>query len=175
MANQPLSIPHLRPARSEDCGGIIDLINSVLQEYGDQLLLEDGDRDLLDIDRYYVAVGGAFVVLDDNGNIRGTHAVVPAPSQPGICILKRLYLDATLRGTLWGSQLMQWTLDWARDQQMQRIEFWSDTRFSRAHRFFARTGFQSDGRIRTVEDGWMPYQEYFYFMDAPFPHISERR
>lgn len=175
MANRSLSPPHLRPARSDDSDGISALIDSVLREYGDQLLLKGGDRDLLDIDRYYVAVGGAFVVLEDNGQIRGTHAVVPAPNQAGICILKRLYLDAALRGTIWGSQLMQWTLDWARAHQMQRIEFWSDTRFARAHRFFARTGFQPDGRIRTVEDGWMTYQEYFYFMDTPFPNILKLR
>jgi putative acetyltransferase len=70
---------------------------------------------------------------------------------------------------------MQWALDWARKQGMQRIEFWSDTRFARAHRFFARFGFQRDGRIRTVEDGWLPYQEYFYFLDAPFPHLDKLR
>jgi hypothetical protein len=46
---------------------------------------------------------------------------------------------------------------------MHRIEFWSDTRFTRAHAFFARLDFHRDGRIRSMDDGYMPYQEYFFF------------
>jgi hypothetical protein len=38
-------------------------------------------------------------------------------------------------------------------------------RFTRAHAFFARFGFQRDGRIRAMDNGRMPYQEYFYFLD----------
>jgi putative acetyltransferase len=151
------------------------LIDDVLNEYGDRLSPDAADRDLLDIGSYYVATGGMFVVLEDTGRIRGTHAAIPAPQQPGVCIFRRLYLESGLRGGPWGSRLMQWALDWARKQGMQRIEFWSDTRFARAHRFFARFGFQRDGRIRTVEDGWLPYQEYFYFLDAPFPHLDKLR
>jgi hypothetical protein len=48
---------------------------------------------------------------------------------------------------------------------MQRLECWSDTRFTRAHAFFARGGFQGDGRVRRMHDGWMPYEEYFFFRD----------
>jgi hypothetical protein len=43
------------------------------------------------------------------------------------------------------------------------VELWSDTRFTRAHAFFARHGFQRDGRVRSMDDGWLPYQEYFYW------------
>ena len=155
----------LRHATIEDRDGIVALINSVLGEYGDRLVLETLDCDLLDIEGYYFARGGAFVVLDENGRIRGTHAAVPKIGQPGICEFKRLYLEASWRGGVWGTRLMQWSIDWAQSQGMRRIEFWSDTRFVRAHRFFARFGFQHDGRIRTVPEGWTPYQEFFYFLD----------
>jgi putative acetyltransferase len=169
MPTDTPSTPYLRPAQPQDRDAIIALIDEVLSEYGDRLSPDGADRDLRDIDGYYVAAGGMFIVLEDTGRIRGTHAVLPAPQQPGVCVFRRLYLDPGLRGGLWGLRLMQWTLHWAREHGMHRIEFWSDTRFDRAHRFFARFGFQRDGRIRTVEDGWLPYQEYFYFLDAPFP------
>ena len=159
------SLPILRPATPGDRDSIIGLIDRVLSEYGDRLVLETLDRDLLDIDGCYVAKGGAFVVLEETGRIRGTHATVPDPGQAGICVFKRLYLDAALRGGPWGVQLMQWGIDWARAHGMHRVEFWSDTRFARAHRFFSRFGFQRDGRVRTVPEGWMPYREYFYFLD----------
>jgi putative acetyltransferase len=61
--------------------------------------------------------------------------------------------------------MMQWAIDWAHEHGMRRIEFWSDTRFTRAHTFFTRLGFQRDGRLRTMDDGWLPYQEYFFFRD----------
>jgi GNAT superfamily N-acetyltransferase len=141
------------------------LIDAVYREYGDRLCPENADQDLLDIEGHYLRAGGAFVVLDDAGQVRGTHAVLPEATRPGVCIFRRLYLDAALRGGPWGQRLMQWALDWARTQSMRRAEFWSDTRFTRAHRFFARCGFQRDGRIRTMHDGWMPYQEYFYFLE----------
>jgi putative acetyltransferase len=169
MATDNPSTPSLRPAQPQDRDAIIALIDDVLSEYGDRLSLDVADRDLLDLDGYYVAAGGMFIVLEDMGRIRGTHAAIPVAQQPGVCIFRRLYLETGLRGGPWGSRLMQWALDWAREHGMHRIEFWSDTRFERAHRFFARFGFQRDGRIRTIEDGWLPYQEHFYFLDAPFP------
>lgn len=49
---------------------------------------------------------------------------------------------------------------------MHRVEFWSDTRFTHTHAFFARFGLQRAGRIRTMHDGWMPYQEYCYCLEV---------
>ena len=156
---------HLRPVRPADQDAIMALIDGVYREYGDRLCLENADRDLLDIDGHYLQTGGAFIVLDEAGQVRGTHAVLPEATRPGVCYFRRLYLEAALRGGPWGTRLMQWAIDWARDHGIRRIEFWSDTRFTRAHAFFARLGFQRDGRLRTMEDGWLPYQEYFFFRD----------
>ena len=153
----------LRPVRPEDQDAIMALIDAVYREYGDCLCLENADRDLLDIERNYLQAGGAFMVLDEAGQVRGTHAVLPDAMRPGVCCFRRLYLEAALRGGPWGTRLMQWAIDWAGEHGMRRVEFWSDTRFTRAHAFFARIGFQHDGRIRTMDDGWVPYQEYFFF------------
>ena len=155
----------LRPARPEDQAAIMALIDAVYHEYGDRLCLDNADRDLLDIDTHYIKEGGAFVVLDDAGSVRGTHAVLPEATRARVCVFRRLYLEAALRGSPWGAQLMQWAIAWARAHSMHRIEFWSDTRFTRAHTFFARFGCQRDGRIRSMDDGCMPYQEYFFFLN----------
>ena len=164
---------HLRPAQPGDRDAIMALIDSVLREYGDQLFIEGADADLLDIDAHYKHQGGHFVVLDDGGRIRGTHALRPLQGRPGICNVYRLYLDPDLRGGEWGEHLMQWAIDTAREHGFHRIEFWSDTRFTRAHAFFKRLGFRRDGRTRDMDDGAFPYREYFYFMDAPFPDFSQ--
>ena len=96
----------LRPFRPEDREGVIALIDGVYREYGDQVCLENADADLLDIPEHYLATGGSFVVLDDGGRIRGSHAIVPLDETLRLCTFRRLYLDAELRGGEWGQRLM---------------------------------------------------------------------
>lgn len=157
---------HLRLALPEDQEAIMALIDAVYREYGDRLYTAGADSDLLDIATHYFNAGGVFIVLDDAGVLRGTHAVLPVAERPGVGSLHRLYLDAALRGGIWGTRLMAWAIDWARAHGMQRVEFWSDVRFTRAHAFFARLGFQHDGRVRAMDNGAMPYQEYFFALDV---------
>ena len=155
----------LRLADSQDRQSVIHLIDGVLREYGDEICLTGADHDLMDITGHYEQHGGAFVVLDDEGTIRGTHAVVPDDTRQGVCFLRRLYLEQALRGGEWGIRLMKWTIDWAAADGARRVELWSDTRFERAHTFFRRSGFQSDGRVRTMHDGVAPYREYFFYRE----------
>ena len=60
--------------------------------------------------------------------------------------------------------MMEWGLDWAKRRGMTRMEFWSDTRFKRAHAFYSRFGFQQ-GEIRAMTDGVAPYEEHFFWLD----------
>lgn len=155
-------MPHLRDATNPDGPAIMALIDRVYREYGDRLCLDGADSDLHDIDANYFQIGGHFVVLDDDA-IRGTFAIYPAEnSQVGV--LRRLYLDPELRGTDWGTRMMNWAIEWAKDHGMRRLELWSDTRFTRAHSFFARFGFQKGGH-RTMTDGHEPYHEHFFSLD----------
>jgi putative acetyltransferase len=155
----------LRTATESDVPGIIALVDAAYREYGERVHMNDADRDLLTAHIDYAAQGGEFVVLVDRERVVGTHAVVPLPEQPGVCTFRRLYLASELRGIGAGDRLMQWALDRAAELGFRRVEFWSDTRFARAHRFFARYGFQRDGRTRTMHDSWQPYSEYFYWRD----------
>lgn len=153
----------LRPATNADSDAIIALIDKVYREYGEIMFLEGADADLLDIEGRYAGGGGAFVVLEDGaGNIIGSHATSPVDQAAGILTFRRLYLDQTLRGSGHGRQLMDWAVNWSRDHGFQRVEFWSDTRFTPAHAFFDYYGFSSTGEIRDMDDGAAPYSEYFF-------------
>ncbi len=154
----------LRTATAADQSGIAALIDAVFREYDDQIWLSGCDSDLTDLEHHYFQPGGHFWVLADQGRIVGSHAALPTET-PGVCTFRRLYLAAELRGTGWGERLMQHNLEWARQHGYRRIEFWSDRRFSRAHQFFERLGFQRGDSIRDVLDGWQPFQEYFYSLD----------
>lgn len=162
----------IRLATPEDCDGVVELIDGCLIEYGDRICITEGgsEADVLDVDAGYRAKGGEFWVLEsiEEGvsHILGTHAARPAVNNPNeICTFKRLYLHKSLRGSHWGRDLMQVTIDWARDSGFKRIEFWSDTRFERAHRFFQKFNFRKTGDIRHMTDSAVPYSEYFFFLE----------
>ncbi len=149
----------LRPFAPADQPAIIALIDSIYTEYGDRICLENCDSDLLDIAANYAA--GRFMVLLERGPLYGTVAVKPNPEHPGACYLKRLYLHSDLRGGPWADLMLDWAIDATRELGMTRIEGWSDTRFTRAHSFYAKHGF-TQGGTRTMNDGWAPYQEFYF-------------
>ncbi|MBA62762.1 MAG: hypothetical protein CMJ76_10405 [Planctomycetaceae bacterium] len=154
------------PALNTDQDQIVKLIDKCYQEYGDRVILQGDDSDLLDIERNYRKLNGEFIVVrNENKTIIGTHAVVPVDQESGLCTFRRLYLDTELRGTGLGKSLMMWAIDWARKAGFRRVEFWSDTRFTRAHTFFSKLGFQTTGEKRDMDDGIQPYSEFFFWLD----------
>ena len=158
----------IQPALNSDQDQIVKLIGDCYQEYGDQVVLHGDDSDLLDIEGNYRGREGEFIVVrNKTGVIIATHAVVPLDQYIGLCTFRRLYLHSTLRGTGLGKALMIWAIDWARETGFRRVEFWSDTRFARAHAFFDKLGFQTRGETREMNDGFQPYSEFFFWLDIP--------
>lgn len=161
----------IQPAFNADQEQIVRLIDDCYQEYGDRVILAGDDRDLLDIEGNYRGRQGEFIVVrDSNDQVVGTHAVVPIGHSSELCTFRRLYLDSQLRGTGIGRELMIWAIDWARNKGFRRVEFWSDTRFTRAHAFFQKLGFQTQGETRDMDDGFQPYSEYFFWLDIQSIH-----
>jgi putative acetyltransferase len=153
----------IRPARPEDRPAIIDIIDTCLREIDDQLFLDGEGRDVTNVESAYVARGGAFVVLESDGEVIGTHATLPVKDTPGLVTFRRLYLRQNNRGRGHGRRLMQWAIDWSRDHGFREIAFWSDIRFTRAHRFFESFGFER-GEMREMNDTPLPYSEYRFRM-----------
>ena len=156
----------LRPATDADGPALIALITAIYSDYGEVMHTAGADGDLLEVEARYANKGGAFVVLEnETGEIVGCHATSPIDAEAGLITFRRLYLDKTLRGAGHGKHLMDWAVDWSRDQGYRRIEFWSDTRFTPAHAFFKRYGFTKTGEVRDMHDGALPYSEFFFEMD----------
>lgn len=156
----------LRPATDADGPALIELITTVYAEYGEVMHTAGADSDLLEIEARYAGRGGAFVVIEDKeGRIVGSHATSPVDPEAGLLTFRRLYLDKGQRGSGHGRLLMDWAVDWSRERGFRRIEFWSDTRFTPAHAFFERYGFTKTGEVRDMDDGALPYSEFFFCMD----------
>ena len=154
----------IRRAYNSDSPRIISLIADVYREYGDEIYLEGADKDLVDIEGYYRQVSGDFVILERNDEIAGTHAVLPLDLANRVITFRRLYLRQELRGSGCGKRLMKWAIDWSMREGYHSVEFWSDIRFQRAHRFFQQLGF-TKGDTRNMTDGAMPYSEYQFSMN----------
>ena len=137
------------PFEARHVDAILALIGSVFAEYGLTFDPSGYDADLTRIEMKYRDAGGDFWVLEEDGRVVGTVAVVPLSTAE--VEVKRVYLDASLRGQGWGRRLVEHTLAWARARGHERVRLWSDVKFTRAHVMYERLGFVRTG-IRDCED-----------------------
>ena len=147
----------VRPATNTDRAAVIKIIGDTFQEYGDRLCLEGAESDLLDLEANYQEPDSAFVVVEIEDEIIGSHAVQRI--EGGKFTFKRLYIRADNRGGGAGDFAFDWALKKARQLGAEEIEFWSDTRFKRAHRFFKKYHFIK-GEERHMTDSFQPYSEF---------------
>ena len=141
----------LRPGRDDDAPGIIALITDCWLEYPGCVMDLDGENpELRALASYFSARDGALWVAEDAGEIVG---VVGVKSLGGdeweLC---RMYVAAPLRGTGLADQLAASVFAFVQAQGGVRLALWSDTRFTRAHRFYERHGFLRGPDVRTLHD-----------------------
>jgi len=154
----------IAPAADSDSREIIALIDEIFREYGDVIFLEGADADLLAIEEIYRAGGGEFwVCRADDGELAGA-AGVRVDNAHREATLDRLYVRKAFRGTALAGRLFDTAVAWALDRGARRLVSWSDTRFERAHAFYAKRGMAQTG-VRHMTDGAMPYSEYGFAMD----------
>lgn len=135
-------MPVLRPATKEDVPSILLLIDGVYAEYGCKLDAENEEQHLLDPGAYFRADGGEFWVVEEEGAVRATVALM---LHGHASELKSLYVHQSLRRQGWGRRLTALAIEHARLQGSPRMFLWSDTRFTDAHRLYRAMGFQPCG------------------------------
>ena len=137
------------PFENRHVDAVLTLIGGVFAEYGLTFDPAGYDADLTRIDTKYRDAGGEFWVLEEDGRVVGTVAVVPLSAEE--VEIKRVYLYASLRGRGLGARLVEHALAWARAHGHRRARLWSDVKFTRAHVMYERLGFVRTG-IRDCED-----------------------
>jgi len=142
----------LRSVKDSDRDGLIALIGGIFSEYeGVYLEPDDLDSDLQAYASYMDSIGGeGFVVDGDNGDLLA--CVSYAPLEGSRFQLKRIYLSQGLRGSGMGLKLLHFAEDKARARGATEMELWSDTRFTRAHRFYEREGYVKQAYTRDLND-----------------------
>jgi GNAT superfamily N-acetyltransferase len=142
----------LRAGRDSDAAGFIALIRDCWAEYPGCVFDLDGEvPELRALASYFAAQDGALWVAEEAGAVVGMAAAHPLPgtSDWEIC---RVYVAASQRGTGLAVALMEAAESHAREAGAELIRLWSDTRFTRAHRFYAKRGYVRQGPIRVLND-----------------------
>ena len=138
----------LRPATSQDTPGILRLVTEVYAEYDCILDVENDEPYLLDAANYFRSGGGEFWVVEGEGTIKATVAVLLFDN---VAELKTLYVHPSLRQQGWGRQLVSRAIEHAHRAGKAKMVLWSDTRFVDAHRLYQKMGFTECSR-RELKD-----------------------
>jgi GNAT superfamily N-acetyltransferase len=167
---EPELAPVLSPATSADAPGVIALISRVFAEYG--LIYQPATEvpDLLGFADHYEPPHGAFFVVRQGHRIVGSVGVERLDDRTAE--LHRLYVDAAVRRRGMGQALVEAVLDWCRTQRIARLVLWSDTRFDRSHRLYARMGFRQ-GPERVVPGDVNHSREYYFERPVEGPDAEE--
>jgi len=159
--------PSIRDARDEDALDVIELIGSVFGEYTGCILDVDGEMpELRRIASTFRDHGGAFWVAEREGRIVGMVGWVPterqeAPTQSNGIELKKLYVHRRERRTGLGGKLVGRVEHAARERGAAFIDLWSDTRFTTAHAFYERRGYERGPATRDLGDSSKTVEFYF--------------
>ena len=155
--------PPLRPGRDADADGLIALIGACWGEYPGIVLDVDGEvPELRALAGYFARAGGALWVAEAAGAIVGMIGVRPAaepdvPPGPPAPLLPtweicKLYLARAWRGTGLAEALLRQAETHAVAAGAGRLLLWSDTRFTRAHRFYEKNAYLRAGPVRVLHD-----------------------
>jgi putative acetyltransferase len=144
MADAPMTdgeVLHVRSAADADAQDLFGLLSLCFAEYPGCFV--DPHDDLPDLrapGSSFDRRGGAFWVVDDE---RGRVCACVAVDFPeaGAAELHRLYVRPDRRGRGLGAALVRKVEDHAREKGATRVFFWSDTRFTNAHRLYQRLGY----------------------------------
>ncbi len=97
----------IRDWKKDDRIPAATLISSVLSEYGLNWEPDGADRDVLEVETYYLATGGEFWVIEHHNQIVGTAAYYPVHRGEKAVEVRKMYLTAQIRGVGLGKYLLK--------------------------------------------------------------------
>jgi GNAT superfamily N-acetyltransferase len=151
----------IREARDSDAEGLIALICGCWSEYPGCVLDVDGEcPELRQIATYFGRMGGQFWVAEQEGRIVGSAGCLPTGNTL-IWQLRRLYVAPSVRRKGLGTALTRLAEGHAKDRGARYAEFWSDTRFTDAHRLYEQLGYERASGTRLLPDISRSYEYYF--------------
>ncbi|MFW5680928.1 MAG: N-acetyltransferase family protein [Pseudomonadota bacterium] len=141
----------IRPATDGDGDALAELIAACFAEYPGCLFdraLEFPELDA--IASFFEGRDGRLWVAQAGGYLVGSLGTWR--NADGAIELTKVYVDRAHRGRGLAVDLLARAVERAVETAAPRLELWSDTRFTRAHRFYEKHGFLPTGETRFLAD-----------------------
>ncbi len=140
----------IRDARDEDGDALIALIEACWADYPGCFLDVDGDNpELRRFASHYSGKGGRAWIAELSCKVVGSAAVEPASDGAHI---QTLYVDPAMRRRGLARSLIALVEEQAMRMSAPIIDLWTDTRFTEAHAFYERLGYQRQPGTRCLND-----------------------
>jgi putative acetyltransferase len=150
----------LRPVRDDDGAALAGLIAACFAEY-EGCLYEPAEFPELAAPASWAAGRGTrLVVAEAEHGIIGCCASTPLAEQAAVEVHK-VYLAAGHRGGGMAQRLIAGAFAHAQEVGATRLVLWSDTRFTRAHRFYGKLGFVQVPVTRYLADVSLTWEYRF--------------
>jgi N-acetylglutamate synthase-like GNAT family acetyltransferase len=164
----------LRYARDDDADAIITLVSQVWSEYPGKTLVAATDMpELLKPASAYARANGRFWVVEANGQIIGTIALMPSV-ESGVVELQKLYVARGMRKNGLGSFLCYLVEREARERGAHAVELWSDVKLLDAHRRYERLGYERGTALKAYNDTSSTIRGYYRKeLDADQPPLLD--
>ena len=144
-------MPIIREARRGDEMAVVGVIQPIYDDYGFSWDPEGYHADLYDLERFYWQTGDAIYLAELEAAPVGTVAFElfepGGASASGLarlegcdCSIERLYVASSARRQGVGRALFGHVVNELRRRGRQRMEIWSDKRFTEAHALYERCG-----------------------------------
>lgn len=140
----------IRDARDGDGDALIALIKACWDDYPGCIFdVDDENPELRYFASHYSGEGRHAWIAEISGRLVGSVAIEPAPTGAHI---QTLYVDPTLRRQGLARRLVALVEDFAVASGARCIDLWTDTRFTAAHGFYERLGYQRQPGTRRLDD-----------------------
>jgi putative acetyltransferase len=96
----------IRPWQDRDRQAAAEVIRTCLAEYGLEWEADGADRDVLEVETFYLDRGGEFWVVESHGQIVGTSAYYPIDRGDKAVEIRKMYLLPIARGQGLGRYLL---------------------------------------------------------------------
>ncbi len=143
--------PVIRPGRDDDEAAYVRLIGEAWAEYPGCVFDVDAELpELRHLAGFFAGLSGALWVAEAEGAVLGMVGVIPGAD--GAWKISRLYVDRMVRGSGLAQRLLATAEAHAAAQGASGLFLWTDTRFTRSHRFYEAQSFVRDGPLRSLAD-----------------------
>jgi putative acetyltransferase len=130
---------NLRKANKEDESKIMDLVESVLSDFGLKTNPLETDKDLSDLEDYYFSKNGWFAIIEMESEIIGSYGIFRIDEKT--CELRKMYLLNNYQGQGLGKLMMEDAFKKARELGYSEIVLETNKLLDKAIAMYGKYGF----------------------------------